>query len=174
MPLKLVSIVRKFATRRSAVFVALLLAAGAATYKVSNRPAAAHFQTPVIETKTSTDLPGIQTSFASSTQNIHTHAASLVQLGDGHIRAFWFAGSREGAPDVEIRSAVFDPVSGRWGAEQRIANREDTQRSLLRYVKKLGNPVAHRATDGTLWLFYVTVSLGGWAGSSITATTSVD
>ncbi|MGC2048649.1 MAG: sialidase family protein, partial [Gallionella sp.] len=50
----------------------------------------------------------------------------------------------------------------------------DTQRSLLRYVKKLGNPVAHRATDGTLWLFYVTVSLGGWAGSSITAITSTD
>jgi len=174
MPLKLAFIVRKATTLHSAVFVVLLLAAGAAAYKVSNRPSAALFQMPVIATQTSNDLPGIQTSFASSTQNIHTHAASLVELGDGRIRAFWFAGSREGAPDVEIRSAVFDPASGRWGAEQRIANREDTQRSLLRYVKKLGNPVAHRATDGTLWLFYVTVSLGGWAGSSITAITSAD
>ena len=45
---------------------------------------------------------------------------------------------------------------------------------LLRYVKKLGNPVAQRAPDGKLWLYYVTVSLGGWAGSSITAITSKD
>jgi len=167
-------IVRKFATRRNAVFVALLLAAASATYKVYNRPTTPLFQLPVIATKSSIDLPGMQTSFASSTQDIHTHAASLVELSDGRIRAFWFAGSREGAPDVEIRSAVFDPASARWGAEQHIANREDTQRSLFRYVKKLGNPVAHRATDGTLWLFYVTVSLGGWAGSSITAITSAD
>ena len=41
-------------------------------------------------------------------------------------------------------------------------------------MKKLGNPVPQRAADGTLWLFYVTVSLGGWAGSSITAITSTD
>lgn len=101
-------------------------------------------------------------------------AASLVELGDGRIRAFWFAGSREGAKDVEIISAIFDPDKNLWGAEQSIVTREDTQYSLLRYVKKLGNPVAHRAPDGTLWLFYVTVSLGGWAGSSITAITSTD
>lgn len=107
-------------------------------------------------------------------QDIHTHAASLVELGDGRIRAFWFAGSREGAEDVEIRSAAFDPAKNLWGAEKSVATREGTQRSLLRYVKKLGNPVALRATDGTLWLFYVTVSLGGWAGSSITAITSTD
>ncbi len=117
---------------------------------------------------------GIRSHFASSQQNISVHAASLVELGDGRVRAFWFAGSREGAQDVEIRSAVFDPEKDSWGPEHSIANREDTQRSLLRYVKKLGNPVALRAPDGKLWLFYVTVSLGGWAGSSITAITSSD
>ena len=45
---------------------------------------------------------------------------------------------------------------------------------MHRYVAKLGNPVAGRAADGTLRLFYVTVSLGGWAGSSITTMTSND
>jgi len=164
----------KFATRHTVVFVVLLLAAASASYKISNRPSVAIFQMPAAAKQSGSDLPVLQASFVSRTQNIHTHAASLVELGDGRIRAFWFAGSREGAPDVEIRSAVFDPSSNRWGAEQSIINREDTQRSLLRYVKKLGNPVAHRATDGTLWLFYVTVSLGGWAGSSITAITSAD
>jgi predicted neuraminidase len=174
MPLTIELIVRKFATRRSAVFVMLLLAAFAATYKIYALPPAAQFQMPTAAKQSNKALPGMQTSFVSGTQNIHTHAASLVELSDGRIRAFWFAGSREGAPDVEIRSAVFDPANALWGAEQHIANRDDTQRSLLRYVKKLGNPVAHRATDGTLWLFYVTVSLGGWAGSSITAITSAD
>jgi len=38
----------------------------------------------------------------------------------------------------------------------------------------VGNPAAIRAADGTLWLFYVTVSVGGWAGGSITAITSHD
>ncbi|OFZ69048.1 MAG: hypothetical protein A2V79_00070 [Betaproteobacteria bacterium RBG_16_56_24] len=116
----------------------------------------------------------MRTHFASTRQNIHTHAASLAELGDGRIRAFWFAGSREGAQDVEIRSAVFDPARNLWGTELSVANRAGTQQPLLRYVKKLGNPVALRASDGKLWLFYVTVSLGGWAGSSITAITSED
>jgi len=174
MPLKLKTLARRLSTLHGAVFVALSLAAGAAVYGISDRPSAARFQMPVIAMQSSHAPPGMQSRFVSSTQNIHTHAASLVELDDGRIRAFWFAGSREGAPDVEIRSAVYDPVSDHWSAEQSIANREDTQRSLLRYVKKLGNPVAHRASDGTLWLFYVTVSLGGWAGSSITAVTSTD
>lgn len=156
------------------VLCAVLVAAGAAAIKVYDRPSSAHFQLPAIATQSGQAVPGMQSHFVSGTQNIHTHAASLAELGDGSIRAFWFAGSSEGAPDVEIRSAVYDPVSDHWSAEQSIANREDTQRSLLRYVKKLGNPVAHRAADGTLWLFYVTVSLGGWAGSSITAITSAD
>ena len=151
-----------------------LITFGAAFYKVAHRHSPALFQLAAITAPAGNTAPDIQTHFASTQQNIHTHAASLVELSDGRIRAFWFAGSREGAEDVEIRSAVFDPAKDLWGVEQSIANRAGTQRSLLRYVKKLGNPVAQRAPDGTLWLFYVTVSLGGWAGSSITAITSVD
>ncbi len=157
----------------------LIVAFGAAFYKVAQRPSDALFKLPVVEQKTGiakirNSPPEMRTHFASTQQNIATHAASLIELNDGRIRAFWFAGSREGAEDVEIHSAVFDPAKNLWGPEQSIANREDTQRTLLRYVKKLGNPVAQRAPDGTLWLFYVTVSLGGWAGSSITAMTSND
>lgn len=159
--------------RHALVLVLVLIASGAAFYKVARRPAAALFQSPAIAL-TGNAAAEFHTHFVSAQQNIATHAASLVELSDGRVRAFWFAGSREGAPDVEIRSAVFDPKKNLWGPESGIANREDTQRSLLRYVKKLGNPVAQRAADGTLWLFYVTVSLGGWAGSSISAITSAD
>jgi predicted neuraminidase len=111
---------------------------------------------------------------ASSRLHAQTHASSLVELKDGRIRAFWFSGSREGASDVTINSAVFDPAQGAWSAEQVVASRSSTQRALHRYVAKLGNPVVGRAADGTLRLFYVTVSVGGWAGSSITAMTSND
>ncbi len=161
-------------TKNSLILCIVLIAFGAAFYKVAHRPSAALFQPAVITAQTGNAAPDIRTHFVSPRQNISTHAASLVEMSDGRIRAFWFAGSREGARDVEIRSAVFDPAKNLWGAEHSIANRKDTQRALLRYVKKLGNPIAQRAADGTLRLFYVTVSLGGWAGSSITAITSTD
>lgn len=118
--------------------------------------------------------PRFQSDFASSQLHTQTHAASLVELNDGKLRAFWFSGSREGAKDVQIHSAVFDPGTNRWSAEQVVATRQDTEKSVLRYVGKLGNPVCARAPDGKLWLFYVTVSLGGWSGSSITMKTSSD
>ncbi|NOT81191.1 MAG: exo-alpha-sialidase, partial [Gallionella sp.] len=148
----------------------IMLVAGAAGYKISNRPAPALFQVPVVaQSKSAATL---QTYFVSTQQNIATHAASLIELNDGRIRAFWFAGSREGAQDVDIQSAVFD--GKQWGAAQSVINREQTQQALSRYVKKLGNPLPARAADGSLWLYYVTVSLGGWAGSSITAMNSHD
>ena len=161
-------------SRHMLMLYLMLIAFGAAFYKIAHHPSAALFQAAAISAQASSTVPAIHTHFVSARQNISTHAASLVEIGDGHIRAFWFAGSREGAQDVEIRSAVFDPKKNQWGAEHSVANRTDTQHALRRYVKKLGNPVALRATDGTLWLFYVTVSLGGWAGSSITAITSND
>ena len=98
----------------------------------------------------------------------------MIELGDGKIRAFWYAGTDEGTQDVTIQTAIFDPRVGRWGPERMVASRETSQKALFRYVKKVGNPVAVRSADGSLWLFYVTVSIGGWAGSSITAIRSHD
>ncbi|TNC96794.1 MAG: BNR/Asp-box repeat protein [Gallionellaceae bacterium] len=112
--------------------------------------------------------------FASSRFGVQTHAASLVELNDGRARAFWFSGTREGASDVTINSAVFDPANDAWSDEQVVTGRSDTQRGLHRYISKVGNPVATRAPDGSLWMFYVTVSMGGWAGSSISMLTSND
>lgn len=116
----------------------------------------------------------LTSGFVSKRKSVRTHAASLVELGDGRIGAFWYAGTDEGTADVTIQTAVFDPRLGHWSPERMVASRETTQRDLFRAVKKLGNPVASRAADGSLWLFYVTVSVGGWAGSSITTMTSHD
>ncbi|MES2281424.1 MAG: sialidase family protein [Pseudomonadota bacterium] len=102
------------------------------------------------------------------------HAASLVELKNGDLRAVWFSGSREGAGDVTIQTAVMDSTSQRWSPESTVFNRQQIQAGLWRYVKKLGNPVIARATDGSLSLWMVNVSLGGWAGSAITWSRSTD
>lgn len=151
----------------------ILIAFAAGFLKASRHPPGATFAAPA-QSSTGSGAAFFRSDFASSAQRIQTHAASLVELRDGRIRAFWFAGSREGAKDVEIRSAVFDPAQGLWSAEQTVATRGATEVSLRRYISKLGNPVAGRAADGKLWLYFVTVSIGGWAGSSITTMTSTD
>ncbi|QWD61893.1 exo-alpha-sialidase [Polynucleobacter sp. MWH-UH25E] len=102
------------------------------------------------------------------------HAASLIGLKDGGIRAFWFAGSREGAPDVVINTAVLNSKSNTWGASSVVMDRVAAEKGLSRYIAKLGNPVPARLADGRLQLFFVTVSIGGWAGSSISTIFSED
>jgi predicted neuraminidase len=112
--------------------------------------------------------------FVSSAPGQAVHAASLVELKDGRLQAVWFSGSREGAGDVAIRTALLDPSSLQWGPETVLMEREQLQRGLWRYVKKIGNPVIARAPDGSLLLWMVNVSLGGWAGSSISWIRSTD
>ena len=112
--------------------------------------------------------------FVSATPGQAVHAASLVELRDGRLQAVWFSGSREGAGDVSIQTSVLDPSNLRWGQESTLMGREQLQRGLWRYVKKIGNPVVARAPDGSLLLWMVNVSLGGWAGSSISWIRSTD
>ena len=102
------------------------------------------------------------------------HAASLIVLKDGNVRAFWFAGSREGAADVVINTAVFDTKTNSWSAPAVVMDRVSAEKGLSRYIAKLGNPVPARLPDGRLQLFFVTVSIGGWAGSSISTLFSDD
>jgi len=112
--------------------------------------------------------------FVSAAPGQAVHAASLVELKDGRLRAVWFSGSREGAGDVAVRTAVMNPSSFQWAPETTLMGREQLQRGLWRYVKKIGNPVIARAPDGSLVLWMVNVSLGGWAGSSISWVRSTD
>lgn len=115
-----------------------------------------------------------RTGFASRRHDVTAHAASLVELGDGRLRAFWFSGTDEGDRDVEILSATFDPGRGAWSDAGSVAAPESTGRALRRHVGKLGNPAAIRAADGTLWLFFVTASVGGWGSSTVSWIRSTD
>jgi predicted neuraminidase len=158
---------------RTLVLVILLIGFGAGFVKSFDRTPAGFFQPRSIG-KTGDGEPHFETRFVSGGETPQTHAPSLVELTDGSIRAFWVAGSREGAKDGEIHTAVFLPERAVWRREFPVASRASTRKSLQRYIRKLGNPVVGRAANGQIWLFYVTVSVGGWGGSSVTMTTSTD
>jgi predicted neuraminidase len=100
------------------------------------------------------------------------HSGTLVELPGDSLLAAWFGGSREGAADVAIYGARRD-ASG-WSDPLVLTDRAASQRELGRSLRKLGNPVLMRDAGGRIWLFYVTVSLGGWSTSSISYKVSAD
>ena len=167
---------------RSIPFAALLLVAfAAAGFKTFQRAPDSTFAVATVNKSALPDkapgfsqLPRQQALFVSSNPGQAVHAPSAVELSDGRLRAVWFSGSREGAGDVTVQTAVMHPASQRWDAETTMFTRTDLERGLLRYVKKVGNPVIGRAPDGSLHLWIVNVSLGGWAGSAITWARSLD
>jgi predicted neuraminidase len=118
--------------------------------------------------------PVYQSRFVSSSVDDVTHSASLAPLPDGGLFAVWFAGSREGSPSVEIRGARFDPHAGEWNEEFTLVDRQRTEGAVRRHIRKLGNPVIAMAPDNRLWLFYVSVSVGGWSMSAVNAMHSDD
>ena len=106
-----------------------------------------------------TAQPSLSMDWLPDTGAPSVHAASLIPLKNGAVRAFWFAGSREGAPDVVINTAVFDSQASRWSAPTVVMDRVRAEKGLSRYIAKLGNPVPARMADGRLQLFFVTVSI---------------
>ncbi|PSS58737.1 hypothetical protein C6382_05245 [Pseudomonas sp. BBP2017] len=120
------------------------------------------------------EAPFYTSRFVSSDLDEFVHASSVTSLPNGDLMAVWFAGSREGAADVQVRGAHFIASAGEWGEELVLATRESTQAATGKHIRKLGNPVIALAPNNRLWLFYVSVSIGGWAGSAINAMYSDD
>ena len=98
------------------------------------------------------------------------HASSLLALPRGHpsaLLAFWFAGTRESAPDVQIAASQFDRASQQWSAARFVVNRHAMAKDLGFGVRRLGNPVAWLDAAGRIHLFVVATGLGGWAAARI-------
>ncbi|MDE0372344.1 MAG: exo-alpha-sialidase [Rhodospirillales bacterium] len=102
------------------------------------------------------------------------HSATLTELPQGGVQAFWYGGSREGARDVGIYTARLLPNERSWTLPREVMTRPRLSEELGRYIKKLGNPVAFLDASGQVWLFFVSVSVGGWSGSAINAMVSQD
>ena len=166
----------------------LLLAAVIGFLHIDSRPPWAPFAAPSFQAIEAIDEPAVTkpkstikasvpmplSNWLPDTGAASVHAASMIALKDGAVRAFWFAGSREGAADVSIYSSVYDSKLSNWSVPTVVMDRISAEKGLSRYIAKLGNPVPARLADGRLQLFFVTVSVGGWAGSSISAITSDD
>lgn len=83
------------------------------------------------------------------------HASSLVELKGGDVLAAWFAGSKEGAPDVAIYGARLH--AGTWSAPKELARADKVA---------CWNPVLFRTKDGRLWLYYkYGTKPATWAGA---------
>lgn len=105
------------------------------------------------------------------------HASALVPMPAQHptaLLAFWFAGSRESGPDVQIAAAAFDRAQQQWGAARFVVNRQEAGAQLGFGLRRLGNPVAWRDASGRIHLFVVATGLGGWAAGRILHLRQVD
>ena len=102
------------------------------------------------------------------------HSSVTCVLPDGRLMVVWFGGSREGAADVALLTATLDATTGTWSPPAKSMDREQAQRDLGRPIRKVGNAVIFPDRDGTLWLVYVTVTVGGWSGSALNVASSRD
>lgn len=102
------------------------------------------------------------------------HSCSTTILPNGDAMAVWFGGTREGAADVAIFTARYDGRLGEWSAPARVVDRVTARAELGRPVRKVGNAVIFADQAGTVWLMYVTVTVGGWSGSTLNVKTSRD
>lgn len=102
------------------------------------------------------------------------HSAAAVEVPGRGLLAFWYAGSREGSSDSVIYQSQFDAAAGNWSDERIVIDRLTLESALQRSIRKIGNPTVMRDREGRLWLFFVSASIGGWAGSAVNTMRSED
>jgi predicted neuraminidase len=77
------------------------------------------------------------------------HAATVLELKGGDLLCAFFSGSREGAPDVEIRMCR-KPVGGAWTPPVSVADGDEPGSERM----PTGNPVLFQERGGDVMLFY--------------------
>ena len=102
------------------------------------------------------------------------HVSSICPIGNNKMACTWYAGSREGAEDVAIYFSIFDEEKASWTNPIVLVDREQCSRELNRYIKKVGNSLIFDDKNGRLWLFYVSIVMGGWSGSTLNYKVSSD
>jgi predicted neuraminidase len=102
------------------------------------------------------------------------HSSAICTLPSGDLLAVWYGGSREGAADVALFTARLPAGAPTWTAPVMVVDRALAASELARSVRKLGNAVIFPDGRGLVWMVYVSVSMGGWSGSSLNVKTSRD
>lgn len=75
------------------------------------------------------------------------HASTIAEANDGTLVAAWFAGSKEGAPDVAIWSSYKENSADRWTAPKLAGDADEKDVPCW-------NPVLFQPKNGPLMLFY--------------------
>jgi predicted neuraminidase len=100
------------------------------------------------------------------------HASSIAVLPGGDLLAYWWAGARESAPDVQVYMSRY--AAGQWSAPVAVVERKALGAEIGFGIRRLGNPVPWVAPDGRVHLYVVATGLGGWAASRVVHLTSSD
>ncbi len=156
--------------------IAVLLCVVAVLWDVSHRAKfqAARATWPALQT--SAAKPPRALALASSgyipmpNNTLAAHSSSLLTMPASHssaLMAFWFAGTKESAPDVRIAASAFDRVTRQWQPAVFVVDREALGETLGFGVRRLGNPVAWLDAHDRVHLFVVATGLGGWAASRV-------
>lgn len=81
------------------------------------------------------------------------HASTLTELPNRNLLCAWYAGNYEGSPDSAILCSEFIRAEERWTPPRVIADTPNLPE---------GNPVLFTHSNGTIWLFFVTMFGKGW------------
>ncbi len=98
------------------------------------------------------------------------HASNLLVMPGSSpyaLTAFWFAGDRESAPNVQIAASQWDKKTQQWTPAHFVVNRHAMGAALGFGLRRLGNPVGWLDGQGRMHLFVVATGAGGWAASRI-------
>ena len=147
-----------------------------AKYTEVSAPADIAAAEPALRAADSTDAVPVytQTWVTPPGHTASAHSSAICALPSGDLLAVWYGGSREGAADVALFTARRPAGGGGWSEPVTAIDRATAQDELDRMIKKVGNAVIFPDQAGSLWMVYVSVSLGGWSGSALNVKTSQD
>ncbi len=139
-------------------------------------PANSVFATQVCSSLPASDQPDYSESFIENNDvsSFQVHSASIAEMANHELRAVWFEGSREGARDVAIFTSAWNGVDRKWSPPVVLVDRHQVENDIGNYIKTVGNPVLFTDGRGRTWLFFVTVTVGGWSGGDINSKFSDD
>lgn len=93
------------------------------------------------------------------------HCSIMAELPSGDVFGAWYAGTREGLPDVVLMAARWRREEGCWTEPRVLCDTPDLPE---------GNPIAFMEPGGRLHMFFVTIVGDGWASAQLKSMTSKD
>ncbi len=100
------------------------------------------------------------------------HVFSVIPI-DNELLTIWYGGTKEARPDVSLYSSRLDPASGTWGPINKFKDNLSTGKETKQFTRLIGNATGIYAHN-KVYLFYVSVGIGGWAVSSLNLIISED